>query len=403
MDPFSFRSLRPGGSEVVCPHCQAANPPDTNFCVHCQRNLIVGKLTSLGTGVLTKGFAWEMRPRLRTLGRSVGNDFVIPSNLVAGEQLRFTYQDGEFRIGEVAASGKCRVNGEPLEEERLLHDGDVLTVGVEELLYQRLDLTGVAEDAGGEPLSEQLQLLLGIMAEFFSSPTLQELVDNAVDAVLRLTHLQRGFAFFVDDREGGEIELREVSARVVGGRPMPEADTGQYSISQAVIQRVISSEGMIYLHDAFATNMGQDNSPAPPSLRSVACVPMVTFHPRTGRKHVMGLIYADAVTPICALPENCRPRLQMLAQLITSTVARLQNHERMEHTFISCQRAVRSLDHDLSELNGEVQALLRRLDEKDRVNQISREELRLDLEAVQARLQIVQGIVRRLQPDTWAS
>ena len=55
-------------SDIICIKCKAANTDDAYVCSNCEISLVVGKLTSLGKGVLPKGFVWELRPKKITVG-----------------------------------------------------------------------------------------------------------------------------------------------------------------------------------------------------------------------------------------------------------------------------------------------------------------------------------------------
>ena len=87
--------------DITCPRCKALNQPNADSCNDCDSSLLVGKLTSVGMGVLPKGLVWELRPGDLSLGRNIANDFVIPSNLLAGEQLRFVYRAEGFSLLDV--------------------------------------------------------------------------------------------------------------------------------------------------------------------------------------------------------------------------------------------------------------------------------------------------------------
>ena len=92
--------------------------------------------------------------------------------------------------------------------------------------------------SGSDPIAAHLQLTLGIISEFHASLNLQEVFDNALDAVIRLTRTERAYAFLVevdDDgaatRVGDRREVRRdflVSAAFQGfnDQPYDEANDG---------------------------------------------------------------------------------------------------------------------------------------------------------------------------------
>ena len=305
--------------DITCLYCHTANPADAVFCSNCERSLVVGRLTSLGTGVLTKGFMWDMRPTIQTLGRNIGNDFVIPSNLIAGEQLRFIFRDGGFVLVDVSKRGNCMVDGKPITDETPLRTNCTIKVGVEEFVYNAIKPTGEKVTKVPDPLANQLQLMLGVISEFHASLNLQEVLDNAVDAVLRLTRTKRGYCFMVEETPDGAMELREVAARQAGGKPLTDDASQEYSISQSVIQRALSGNASIIVDDAMAQSINTDTIRRF-KLKSIVCVPLRTFSRTGGQNRVLGLIYADSLLPSGVLPRHSQASLQMLADTLAATV-----------------------------------------------------------------------------------
>ncbi len=383
-------------NDVVCLFCRTANPEDAFFCNNCQRSLIVGKLTSLGTGVLTKGFVWELRPTNQTMGRNIGNDFVIPSNLVAGEQLHFIYRDGHFSIVDVSKRGNCFIGAEAVSGESPLADGCSIKVGVEEFAYKFIKPTNEKVTKIPDPLASQLQLMLGIISEFHASLNLQDVLDNAIDAVLRLTRTKRGYCFMVDETPDGALELREVGARQSGGKQLKEDGGEQYSISQSIIQQVLSGSSSVIVEDALAQNINTDTI-RKFKLKSIVCLPLVTYNQRTGQKQTMGIIYADSLMPTGELPKHSRSTLQMLADIITSTVVKWQNYEKMERLFNDHQRSVGGIEADLKTVNDQLGYLQEKIAQPEQFNKITKKEINLELNAIESRIQSAWTSLQRLE------
>lgn len=383
--------------DVICLFCRTSNSPDAYFCANCERSLVVAKLTSMGTGVLTKGFVWEFRPKTLTMGRNIGNDFVIPSNLIAGEQLRFNFRSNGFTVVDTSDRGNCDVNDEKISSETTIKNGDVLRVGIEEFIYNYTPPSGEKVTKIPDPTAGQLQLMLGIISEFHASLNLQEVLNNAVDAVLRLTRTRRGYCFMIEESEAGDSELREVASRVAGGKPLQanEEEEG-YSISQSIIQQVMEANGSIIIEDAMAQKVNTETIRRF-KLKSIVCLPLMTFNQKTGRKHVMGVIYADSPLPTGELPKHCQPTLQMLSEIITSTVVKWQNYDRMDQRFQEFERTLTHLDHNLDSVCSQLQIMQSRVSEPEQVKRIAKEEIILELASINARIQATRMDLHRLQ------
>ncbi len=381
--------------DITCPQCKAMNQPDADSCNDCDSSLLVGKLTSLGMGVLPKGFVWEMRPGDLSLGRNIANDFVIPSNLIAGEQLQFVYHGKGFSLLDVEHKSRCTVGGRTVSDKTKLRDGVTIKVGVEEFLFnwsgdEAREVTRV------DPFANHLQLMLGVVSEFHTSLNLQEVFNNAVDAVVRLTHTKRGYAFLVDVSPDGEMELREVAARRAGGKALTDDDPSGYTISQSIISQVVSGDEPIVIEDAGAQQVRTDTM-RKFKLISVVCLPLVTFNHRTGKKRVMGVIYCDSPMPTGELPKHCRPTLQMLTQILTATIVKWQNYEKMESVFNAYEHTVAALEQELAGLQKDIETLQARVSEADGTNTIGPDEIQSELQTVNARVSSAVDSLNRLR------
>ncbi|HCN07873.1 MAG TPA: hypothetical protein DIT01_08060 [Lentisphaeria bacterium] len=383
--------------DITCPQCKTLNQPDADSCNDCDSSLLVGKLTSLGIGVLPKGFVWEMRPGDLSLGRNIANDFVIPSNLIAGEQLRFVYQGKGFSLLDVEQKSRCTVGGRTINDATKLRDGDTIKVGVEEFLFNWSG-ADAREVPRVDPLANHLQLMLGVISEFHTSLNLQEVFNNAVDAVVRLTHTKRGYAFLVDVRADGEMELVEVAARRTGGKALADEDPSGYTISQSIISQVVSGDEPIVIEDAGAQQVRTDTM-LKFKLISVVCLPLVTFNHRTGKKRVMGVIYCDSPMPTGELPKHCRPTLQMLTQILTATIVKWQNYEKMETLFNTFAHSAAALEQDLAVVQKDIEMLQARVSEPDGINKISTDEIHSELQTLNARVNTAVTSLGRLQAN----
>jgi len=383
--------------DITCPRCKALNQPNADSCNDCDSSLLVGKLTSVGMGVLPKGLVWDLRPGDLSLGRNIANDFVIPSNLLAGEQLRFVYRAEGFSLLDVEQKSRCTVGGRTINAETKLRDGVTIKVGVEEFLFNWSG-AGAQEVVRMDPLANHLQLMLGVVSEFHTSLNLQEVFNNAVDAVVRLTHTKRGYAFLVEVSPDGEMELREVAARRTGGKALSDEDSSGYTISQSIISQVVSGDEPIVIEDAGAQQVSTDTM-RKFKLLSVVCLPLVTFNHRTGKKRVMGVIYCDSPMPTGELPKHCRPTLQMLTQILTATIVKWQNYEKMESLFKTFEHSVAALEQDLSVVQKDIEMLQARVSEPDGILKTGTDEIHSELQTLNARVGSVVSSLGRLRAN----
>ncbi len=344
--------------DIKCIFCHATNPEDAYFCNSCENSLIVGKMTSNGTGIITRGFTWELRPRDHSLGRNMTNDFVIPSNQVAGTHLKLLFSDDCFYVNNESAQGNVYVNSSPIVGVTPLPENCILQIGKEEFRYSFSLPEGAASEdlnrtQGGTPIpppppqkeeneeekagqvAGQLQLLLGIISEINNANSLQEALNHAVDSVLRLSRTKRGYCFLVEKTDEGTLELHEVAARQSGGKPLPEDGAGEYTISQSMLTQVLAGNGSVMIEDAMNQQI-DTNTSRKFKLKSIVCLPLVR-QDEDDTPSVMGVIYADSVMPTGELPEHSKSTLQMLTEILSSTILRWQELEKMRAKISTCE------------------------------------------------------------------
>jgi pSer/pThr/pTyr-binding forkhead associated (FHA) protein len=354
-------------------------------------------LTSLGKGILPSGFVWELHCKDATLGRHIANDFVIPSNLIAREQLRFTYTRGGFFVEDLEGQNRCYVGETPIVGQTAIAEGQVIRIGDEEFQYNfcgddAIEISGPQ----ASPLAAHLQLSLGILSEFHTSLNLKEVLDNALDAVLRLTRTSRAYAFLIEAADDGNAELMEAASRAAGGKVLGSEDTsGDYTISQSVIQKVLSGDGSVFIEDAAEEQVSTETI-VRFKLKSIACLPLIAYDYTTGRKQVIGVLYADSFMPSGALPEHCRPTLQMLSQIVAATIAKWQNYGKMEESFGNFDRSIKGISKDLAYVSDQMQDLEGKVTEGRGISRVSDKELGLELNAMLSRIRTVQAQLQRV-------
>jgi hypothetical protein len=329
--------------EVKCVFCDEPNPGDAHYCHKCENSLIIGKLTSNGTGVLSKGFSWEIRPCDHFLGRNMVNDFVIPGTTIAEQHACFVFGDDCFYIKDESGEGNVFVNGAAIAGVTPLPENCIIRIANEEFRYSfSLPAEAVASRAlrtqGGSlvhppssageqeqaQVTSQLQLLIGIISGINTAESIQQALQHAVDAVLRITQTARGYCFMLEETHEGTAELQEVVARRRGNQPLEESGDG-YTISQSFLAEVLAGNGSILIEDAMAQHI-DTNTVRRFKLKTIVCLPLMDASSET----VIGVIYADDVMPTAQLPEHTRNSLLMLMESLSTSILKWQQFDRIK-------------------------------------------------------------------------
>ena len=315
------------------------------MCPRCNNPLVVGKLVSLGAGVVPEGNIWELFPRKNRLGRDpLHNDIVIDSNLIAKRQASFIFKSIGFLVINANRDQHCLVNGRPVGKAGApLATGDHLKFGVEEFEYRfKFDATkampkpvnavpecGVSDTVeepandeeptgwGGEDSPEEAEareatssiarelrhhedkidcLMLSII-ELLSQANIAThpatVMAHALDTVLQITHFSRGIAYLVVPDEHGEVEIQEMSARVSGRKGMARDDEAySYPINQEMLENAYGKMITVMIDNPFSEEMVDTQRIG---YQGVLVLPVTSYSAHTGRREIRALIYADSL------------------------------------------------------------------------------------------------------------
>ena len=170
------------------------------------------------------------------------------------------------------------------------------------------------------PIAARMMLIMGYLQELHSSLDLRELMSNSVDSILKLTGLDRGYAFVVEYNEAGEMNLNEFVSRKVGGENLIEKD---YTISKSMLTKVLQSNGAVIIDDADQAELST-NSMRDFKIKTLVCVPITKFDKETQKSKLLGIIYCDKLLATTKLPAHTTSTLQLLSQLIAENFERCQ-------------------------------------------------------------------------------
>lgn len=343
-----------------CPSCQAVNNQGDPVCSKCGESLTIATLKSLGTGNVPEDFVWPIFPYDMTIGSSTSNDIVIPSNRVAKKHCRFVHQNGSVFIDRSDKANVVLVNRNNIQVGIIqkLNEGATLKIGLDEfkivyhnIAQSEMNLKTEAEKVQRKvdrkhainPVASRLMLILGYLQELHASMDVKDLLSNSVDAVLKLTGLDRGYAFiveYVDD----QMSLKEVISRKLGGLDFFEKD---YTISRSMLTKVMQSNGAVIIEDADSDSLST-NSMRDFKIKSVVCLPLVRKNPQTQEVDLLGVIYADKMMATTKLPKHIQSTLQTLSQLI---VANLDRCQKFKEARDMCEQYDEYLRNLASEIN----------------------------------------------------
>ena len=321
-----------------CANCGAVNHKGTSTCSSCNEHTTIALLKSMGTGNVPKDFTWPLYPHDMEVGSSTSNDIVIPSNRLAKKHCKLVYQKGAMFLERTDRTNPVYMNGHNVQigVMQKLNEGASIRLGLDEvkIFYHTLKDTemnlktekekaqrNLDKKHSTNAVAARLMLMLGYLQELHSSMDVKDLLSNSVDAVLKLTGLDRGYAFITQIDEDGDMSLKEIISRKVGGLDFFEKD---YTISRSMLEKVMSGDGSVIIEDADEAQ--STNSMRDFKIKSVVCIPLKSKDPETGEINLLGIIYADKMMAKTNLPKQIRQSLQVLTQLIVANMNRCQKY-----------------------------------------------------------------------------
>lgn len=139
------------GQPGTCLRCGAANNPQNRFCTTCGYDLSGTRghgdtylapngrplrcRITLHTGPLASQ-AFLLHQDTTTLGRTAGNDIVIPDGTVSRYHARLTFHNGQWTVEDLKSSNGTWVNGSRVTRPIPLQHGDELRLGDDIMLFE---------------------------------------------------------------------------------------------------------------------------------------------------------------------------------------------------------------------------------------------------------------------------
>src|SRR5262249_43017849 len=218
---------------------------------------------------------YQLFKKLTVLGSGPGSDVVLADPTLPESYAHILYDGHDYTLQTLERRDEFSVNGKKRKKHRLAHE-DRIIAGDAELTFALHDA-----DAPDPPLLDDLDAYRKVYefsARLMQRSDLPSLLDALMDAVIGITHADKGFLVLV---EGGALDVKV--ARNV--KSENSGDAGAL-LSDAIIDKVLKEQRPLIISDAmsdveFASSMSVMNL----KLASVMCVPLLE------RGSLLGLLY----------------------------------------------------------------------------------------------------------------
>jgi sigma-B regulation protein RsbU (phosphoserine phosphatase) len=299
----------------------------------------------------TRRFCWEVtvdgsgmspsgRVRLKeraTVGRDEGNDISFPDAMVSRRHAELQQRDGSLYVVDLDSTNGTYVNDFRIHGEKILRDGDVVTVGGLSLVCHETACEGespdeVAHGAVKTTLKRSSTMRairkmvdvdelvhedrsLGVVCQVANTLVahhpLPEIFDRVLAAVLEAIPAQRAAIILL---EGEPAVPRLKTARMRAGVDMGE-------IRQDVVQRVLEERKAFLVRDTFDDPTPREPSVGPADrIQSVMCAPLWSPSTGRGKGRMLGLIYLDNLSDRPPLADRDLYVLIVLANIAATKI-----------------------------------------------------------------------------------
>jgi len=279
-----------------------------------------------------------------TVGREEDNDICFADALLSRHHAEFQLRNGSFYIVDLASTNGTYVNDVRVHCEKVLENGDVVTVGGTSLVFHETEQSDCLEESAGGGVVE---------TELMHEPT-ERTTIRALD-VEDLMHESRGLGAIcqVTNALVGHQPLPELFDKILeaildsipahrtaimlleGQPPMPTTkstlcrsgvDTGPIRLD--IVEQALRDRKALLVRDVLEKSEAHDqHAPHAHPIRSVMCAPLWSTLNRKGDSRVLGLIYLDSHSDRPPLTDRDLYVLTMLANI---TATKIENAHLLE-------------------------------------------------------------------------
>jgi signal transduction histidine kinase len=318
-----------------CRSCDKENALDAPRCADCGAALAVAILEVVRGNLPDK--IHFLKPRSYTLGRARHNDLCLSEASISKVHARIGYDGSHFSIEDLQSLHGVYVNTAKVQKLEL-RQGALIQLGNVTLKFSLLSSNGSTQRLAEFPWVEQQQLLLSLVQTLNATLVLSEVLEQVLDAVMRITRAERGFLLLADSSaEASRYEavagLRLRVGRQRGGSaPISQVE----GISTSVVRRALETGETVATGNAAADPMlGTAQSVILMDLRTIVCLPLRS--PRAasdpgGAPATLGAIYVDNQETSAPFSPDSLRAAEALARHAALAIENAQLFEREQKT-----------------------------------------------------------------------
>ncbi len=331
-----------------CPKCRKENNEDAHRCAQCGGSLSVAALEVVRGNLPER--IYFLRPRSYSVGRARHNDLSLTEPSISKVHARLLYEDGRFQVEDQNSLHGVYVNASKVQRAELTA-GAQLQLGNVTLKFSVLGTDGGSTDQIAEfPWVEHQQLLLSVVQTLNSTLVLSQVLEQVLDAVMRITRAERGFLLLADAGSDGTVypqvaglRLR-VARRKGGSMPLAEAQ----GLSTSVIRKAVETGEIVATGNAVADpTLSSAQSVILMDLRTIVCIPLrsprAELDAQGSFPRALGALYVDNQETSAPFSSESLRAAEALARHASLAIENAQVFEREQRTIEELRRAQKQL------------------------------------------------------------
>src|SRR5687768_3891833 len=326
---------------MLCPKCSGNNNPDAHRCAHCGGSLSVALLEVVRGNLPEK--IYFLKPRSYTVGRARHNDLSLTEPSISKVHARILHENDTFFIEDQGSLHGVYLNASRVQRAEL-SQGSQVQLGNVTLKFSLLGSDGATEQIAEFPWIEQQQLLLSLVQALNSTLILSQVLEQVLDAVMRITRAERGFLLLADTTPEAEqyeaiAGLRLRVARRKGGGSIPLKEV--QGISKSVIKKALDTGETVATGNAVADpNLGAAQSVILMDLRTIVCIPLRSPRAESDAgARTLGAIYVDNPETSAPFSADSLKTAEALARHAGLAIENAQLFEREQATIRELRQA----------------------------------------------------------------
>jgi sigma-B regulation protein RsbU (phosphoserine phosphatase) len=273
-----------------------------------------------------------------TIGRSRENDIFLPDQWLSRQHAAIRRDAGGFVLVDLGSKNGTLVNGAVIKDDRVLHDGDVITLGEHlltykdtrpvlehepELLGTRVFSARELTSVSSEPSHEAAEIarqnrVLGILSagELLLHRPLTELFDLILKMLFEAVPAERGAILLL---EGQPVALQVKASRARSGG-------SDVKVSRSIARRVVDDRVSVLIPNVLDdAAFREQESIVATGIRSAVCAPL--WLGVSGQDEVIGLVYLDSLRGTHTFSEQ---DLRIVTALASVAAAKIENARLLE-------------------------------------------------------------------------